>query len=930
MELNKSWINISNRLDPRYEQGIQELIQFAYRHKSPGASIYCPCIKCVNRYFHKRDVVEEHLILNGFDTNYIIWTVHGELYVPRHSREEFQDQECNIGDDMVGMIHDAHGVPINNVGSSEEATRFYELLEEAETELWPGCKNFTTLSFIVRLQHLKVLGGLSDKIFDMLLELLNEAFPEGVSLPRSYREAKKLSEDLGFKYYKYDACPNNYMLFWKDASKLDRCTFCGESRYKEYEVHMDDDITKMKKVASKQVRHFPLISRLQRLFMSNRTTTLMRWHEEGRTKDGIMRHPADSLAWQSFDEQHPKFAEDSRNVRLGLAFDGFNPFRTMTISYSIWPVVLMPYNLPPWLCMKQPYFILSLLIGGPRAPGDNIDVFLQPLIQELQELWSEGIETYDASRKEMFHVHAALLWTINDFLAYANLFGWSTRGRVACPCCMKETESKWLKHGGKFCYMGHRRFLEDMSHHFRLDKKDFDGTIENRVAPPQLSGYDVFKDVEFVKKMYGNRENSGASVGRGMGGWKKHSIFFELPYWQDNLIRHNLEVMHIEKNVCDNIIWTLLMLEMFLLTLKEYVRTRSHPEGSIAEGYLAEECLTFCARYLDDVETKFNRPVRNYESAHGQPIPKKGKLVTLDEISLQQAHHYVLANCSTISSYRETHLQSIRLERRGASNPEITQKHHENFSLWFQKHVYELQVSGHNVPNEVKTLAAGPHSWAWKYSGYIVNGFKFHTRHRERRRMTQNSGVLLTTNTESYASSKDKRPISGDVTFYGVLTDVVEIRYSNEFKFVLFKCDWVDNNRGMKVDSLNFITINFNCLMYQENKPTDEPFILATQASQVWYVADPLDEEWHVVMKMTPRDLYNMGKRNVARSYDEEDALISNHVEINNDQSLHAELGESDEDYSSGESDEDGMLVDISDDDDSSIPYTAHSDDNDF
>ena len=69
--------------------------------------------------------------------------------------------------------------------------------------------------------------------------------------------------------------------------------------------------------------------------MSNKTTSLMRWHEEGRTKDGIMRHPADSLAWQSFDEQHPKFAEDSRNVRLGLASDGFNPFRTMSISYSI-------------------------------------------------------------------------------------------------------------------------------------------------------------------------------------------------------------------------------------------------------------------------------------------------------------------------------------------------------------------------------------------------------------------------------------------------------------------------------------------------------------------------------------------------------------------------------------------------------------------
>jgi hypothetical protein len=40
--------------------------------------------------------------------------------------------------------------------------------------------------------------------------------------------------------------------------------------------------------------------------------------------------------------------------------------------------------------------------------------------------------------------------------------------------------------------------------------------------------------------------------------WKKNSIFFTLPYWKDNLLQHNLDVMHIEKNVMDNIIGTLL------------------------------------------------------------------------------------------------------------------------------------------------------------------------------------------------------------------------------------------------------------------------------------------------------------------------------------------------------------------------------------
>lgn len=43
--------------------------------------------------------------------------------------------------------------------------------------------------------------------------------------------------------------------------------------------------------------------------------------------------------------------------------------------------------------------------------------------------------------------------------------------------------------------------------------------------------------------------------------WKKRSIFFDLPYWESNLLRHNWDVMHIEKNICDNLLGTLLNLD---------------------------------------------------------------------------------------------------------------------------------------------------------------------------------------------------------------------------------------------------------------------------------------------------------------------------------------------------------------------------------
>lgn len=49
----------------------------------------------------------------------------------------------------------------------------------------------------------------------------------------------------------------------------------------------------------------------------------------------------------------------------------------------------------------------------------------------------------------------------------------------------------------------------------------------------------------------------------------------------------------------------------FLRRLKMYVRNKSRLEGSIAEGYITEECLTFCLRYMHGVQTRENRSTRN-------------------------------------------------------------------------------------------------------------------------------------------------------------------------------------------------------------------------------------------------------------------------------------------------------------------------------
>ena len=89
-------------------------------------------------------------------------------------------------------------------------------------------------------------------------------------------------------------------------------------------------------------------------------------------------------------------------------------------------------------------------------------------------------------------MRAQLMWTINDFLAYADLLGWPTRGVKACPCYMCSTRSTWLKHGKKYYFMGHRQYLP-MDHLFRRNRQTFDGKQELECAPEVPSGNKIFR-----------------------------------------------------------------------------------------------------------------------------------------------------------------------------------------------------------------------------------------------------------------------------------------------------------------------------------------------------------------------------------------------------------------------------------------------------
>ncbi|KAK2375112.1 hypothetical protein QL285_076023 [Trifolium repens] len=131
------------------------------------------------------------------------------------------------------------------------------------------------------------------------------------------------------------------------------------------------------------------------------------------------------------------------------------------------------------------------------------------------------------------------------------LSGWSTAGRLACPICMNNTKAFILSKGKKTSWFDcHRQFLPH-DHAFRRNKVAFlKNRIERDEPPPRLSGEQVWEKVYGIPKI----TDSGKCVVSGRGvlhNWTKRSIFWDLPYWRHNLLRHNLDVMHIEKNVFD-------------------------------------------------------------------------------------------------------------------------------------------------------------------------------------------------------------------------------------------------------------------------------------------------------------------------------------------------------------------------------------------
>jgi hypothetical protein len=146
--------------------------------------------------------------------------------------------------------------------------------------LYPGCNEATKISFIVRLFQIKCMFGLSNIALEAILHLFSRVLPEGHCIPDTLDKVRKVVHNLGLDYQKIDAYVNDCVLFLKSYANLSKCPTCGESRWK---VASGSASTK-KCSPHKILRYFPVIPRLQRLYMTESISSLMRWHK----RDGLV------------------------------------------------------------------------------------------------------------------------------------------------------------------------------------------------------------------------------------------------------------------------------------------------------------------------------------------------------------------------------------------------------------------------------------------------------------------------------------------------------------------------------------------------------------------------------------------------------------------------------------------------------------------
>ncbi|XP_063946792.1 uncharacterized protein LOC135146808 isoform X2 [Daucus carota subsp. sativus] len=187
--------------------------------------------------------------------------------------------------------------------------------------------------------------------------------------------------------------------------------------------------------------------------------------------------------------------------------------------------------------------------------------------------------------------------------------------------------------------------------------------------------------------------------------------------------------------------------ERYMKMFKGYVRNPAHPEGCIAEAYVAEEAVE-CLVNFEEATIGLPRNPRQ-EQNDGRPLSGATMIKPINH-DLHLAHLCFLQNSNDIRPYFEEHMASLMTRFKHHENDEVWLKNKQNdtFPTWFRKKIESELLDEHNtITDEIRWMAEGPNKIVPTFSGYKINGVTYSTKERDDKRQVQCSGVCVVADT---------------------------------------------------------------------------------------------------------------------------------------------------------------------------------------
>ena len=220
-------------------------------------------------------------------------------------------------------------------------------------------------------------------------------------------------------------------------------------------------------------------------------------------------------------------------------------------------------------------------------------------------------------------------------------------------------------------------------------------------------------------------------------------------------------------------------------------------------------------------------------------------IVTMTHHEVSQAHLYILNNTAKVIPYIDAHKKEVAALNPKFNMMRVLQEHNRTFMKWFRHTIFADEATSKTL----RLLALGPNLNVPTWQGYHINNYSFYTKSQDEKSSMQNSGVTVDADSDNFCSASDNNPIRASMHYFGVIEQIWELDYT-DFRVPVFKCKWINARTGVRQDEMGFTLVDFNKVGYM-----DEPFIMAQQARQIFYVEDPCNSTYSVVLQGRPSGL---------------------------------------------------------------------------